>query len=353
MRSDLSLIDWLRGLIDAVRAECRLDARTAVFDVRPETRGETVVLVGETTEAVALDDLLDRARCEVAGEIRDEVVRLPDPALGGARHAVIGSALAPVHAEPAITSTQVSQLVIGQRADLLGATGRWRRVRGEDGYIGWVHHGYLEVGDREWARAWEQGNGAEAVISLGADLVDAVGEALVGLPWGGRLLREPQGIRLPDGRTGELAAGEVVAVDRLSDRFPPRRERIMRTALDWNGSPYVWGGVTPAGVDCSGFVQAVFRMHGIQVGRDSDMQAGVGTRIQIDDDFDALRPADLLFFAEHEGRIDHVAISLGGSRIVHASLSRGGVAVNDLLGGQPNEEELRHIFVLACALVPD
>src|SRR5690606_25745539 len=146
------------------------------------------------------------------------------------------------------------------------------------------------------------------------------------LPWGARVVRFSQGqYELPDGRRGTIGSGEVVAVDRLADWFPPRGDSVTRTARRWIGAPYLWGGVTTGGVDCSGLVQAVFWLHGVALPRDSDQQSHIGAEVDPGENFDQLNPGDLLFFSENSQRVTHVAISLGGSHIVHSALSNGGV----------------------------
>jgi cell wall-associated NlpC family hydrolase len=98
-------------------------------------------------------------------------------------------------------------------------------------------------------------------------------------------------------------------------------------------------------VDCSGLVQAVYRTHGVELPRDSDQQAAVGAELEPREDFSTLRAGDLLFFAEQRNRISHVAISAGGSRILHSALGNGGVRFNDLLGDSPYERELLTLLV--------
>ena len=107
------------------------------------------------------------------------------------------------------------------------------------------------------------------------------------------------------------------------------------------------------GADCSGLVQAVFWMHGVALPRDSDMQSRMGERILPTADFSDLNPGDLLFFSETPARVSHVAVSLGGSHIVHAALSNGGVEVNDLGGEQDLEVRLRDVFTCAQRVLPD
>jgi gamma-D-glutamyl-L-lysine dipeptidyl-peptidase len=341
-------------LVRAFEEERGFDPRTTIFDVRVEQRDGALAVVGETTEPEAVEQLVERLAAEQGTAAIDDVLRLPDPALGTELHALVRAAVAPVHGTARVSSAQVSQYVLGHRLELLSRHDAWWRVRGEDGYIGWVHHGYLQTGDAEWAQAWERGEEGESMVSLGAELVDEAGRGIIRLPWGARVIRDaPRRFRLPDGRHGELGAGELVEVDRLVDWFPPRGESVTRTARRWSGTPYLWGGVTMAGADCSGFVQSVYWMHGVALPRDSDQQARLGTPIDVGPEFEELRAGDLLFFSERPERITHIAISLGGSRIIHSALSNGGVQENDLLGGREVERNLRSIFTCARRVLPD
>jgi len=329
------------------------DFRSGIFDVRVETRDGRLVLSGETTHTDAAEQLLAEAGKVVKTGIVDEIVRLPDPALGAGVYGVVRAAIVPVYLEPSLPAAQISQLVLGMRFDLLARRGDWLRVRAEDGYLGWIHDGYVRLGEREWAERWERGSYGEPVVSLGAELVDEEGNALARLPWGARVLRFGSTYELPDGRRGTVGSGEVVDVDRLADRFPARGDSIARTARRWHGTPYLWGGVTMSGADCSGFAQAVMWMHGIALPRDSDLQARIGVPVDPGEDFSAVRPGDLLFFAAHSARVSHVAISLGGPLIIHSALGNGGVAVNTMTGELDFERRLRRLFTEVRRLLPD
>ena len=341
--------------IEQVWIERCLDPRTAVWDVRVEKRGTRLAVVGATTVPAAIDDLIGRlSEIKTRKFIRDEVVRLPNGHVGNDTYAVVRAALAPVYADPALPAPQITQAVLGARLEPLDGLGNWTRVRLEDGYIGWVHNGYLQFGDYGWAHGWERATRGEPVVSLGAELLDEAGRIFARLPWGARVVRLSQEqYELPDGRRGAIGSGEIVAVDRLADWFPARGDSVTRTARRWVGAPYLWGGVTPGGVDCSGLVQAVFWTHGVAMPRDSDMQSQVGTQIDPGEDFSLLNPGDLLFFSETTARVSHVAISLGGSHIVHSGLSNGGVEVNDLMGDRELETRLRSVFTRAQRVLPD
>lgn len=339
-------------LIDAVRRQYVPDFRSGVFDVQWTERDDVLVLTGQSTHAGAVDELV--RRLEQRGTApRDEVVRLPDPLLGTHRHALVRAASAPIYNAPGLPAPQISQVVIGMRVELLSRDGDWVRIRAEDGYIGWIHDGALALGDDDWAFGWERGTAGEAVVSLGAELADEEGRVIARLPWGGRIVRRAGGLHLPDGRRGSIAHGEIVDVDRLADWFPPRGESVARTARRWFGAPYLWGGITLAGVDCSGFTQAVMWMHGIALPRDSDLQLRTGSNVDVSDGLAAVRAGDLLYFAEPGRRINHVAIALGGSLIIHSALSNGGVDINDLNGAAPLEAKLRAMLVAARRMLPD
>lgn len=111
----------------------------------------------------------------------------------------------------------------------------------------------------------------------------------------------------------------------LAERILAFDARVTHTALRYVGVPYVWGGTSLSGVDCSGFVQAVFEHNGISLPRTADSQFEVGRAVKMRD----LEPGDLVFFETYEAGASHVGIYLGGGRFIHAS-SSDGVRVDDL-----------------------
>ena len=342
-------------IVEEVRKELKLDYRSSIFDVRVEQQGGRLAVLGVTTVPAALEALIARLTgIKDRKYIRDQVQRLPAAGTPGEAFVLVRAAVAPVYGDPALPAPQISQAVLGTRLDLLARVAAWCQVRLEDGYLGWVHHGYLQMGDEEWAYAWERGTRGEPAVSLGAELIDEAGRIFARLPWGARIVRFSQEqYELPDGRRGAIGNGEVVAVDRIADWFPPRGDSVTRTARRWIGVPYLWGGVTTGGVDCSGLVQAVFWLHGIALPRDSDQQSHMGHQIEPGDSFADLVPGDLLFFSETSARVSHVAISLGGPHIVHSALTNGGVEVNDLTGDRELEVRLRSVFTRAQRVLPD
>lgn len=125
--------------------------------------------------------------------------------------------------------------------------------------------------------------------------------------------------------TGEAPAPPASVTFEVARRIFAFDERVTHTALRYIGVPYVWGGTSFGGVDCSGFVYAVFEHNGIDLPRTADSQFEVGRPVSTRD----LQPGDLVFFQTYAPGASHVGIYLGGGRFVHASASDG-VRIDEL-----------------------
>ncbi len=222
----------------------------------------------------------------------------------------VKSAVAPLHGEPRISSPLSSQLVAGDVVTVLEHRGDWVHTRGADAYEGWVHTGYL-MHCTGHENSWR--------LSLGCVVLESDSRQRA-LPFGARVVP-----------MADILSGEVVDAHDIITRFPLDAASIAQTASSrYVGASYMWGGVTPWGCDCSGFVQRVFRLHGIQLPRDAWQQALHGTPVPARAS-DAHAPADLLFFSDRDDqRVTHVGVSLGDGRMAHSGLARGGVVIEQL-----------------------
>jgi hypothetical protein len=221
--------------------------------------------------------------------------------------ATVVAPVAPMLAEPHVSSGQVSQQLAGHAVAVVEDRGDWLLVRGADEYEGWMHRGYLAPG--------VAADGEDRRVSLGC---------VVRTPDGAQRSLPLRAFIAPGER---VEHGDVIHLADLAARFPSRPEAIVRTAVDhFVGTSYQWGGITPWGADCSGFVQSVFALHGTALPRDAWQQARVGR--DASSDMLGARAADLLFFSDRpDGHITHVAIAAGDARLVHLALGRGGYAV--------------------------
>lgn len=161
--------------------------------------------------------------------------------------------------------------------------------------------------------------------------------------FGGRPARRPASPRPASPRTGNARPNTAPRASTPDDSRPTLATvavpataagsalgtRVMPTAQRYLGVRYRYGGSSPTtGFDCSGFVQYVFARHDVELPRTSRLQAVVG--VQVEARVAALRPGDLLFFAENGTRVSHVAIYAGDNRVIHATSSGDGVRYDDL-----------------------
>lgn len=250
--------------------------------------------------------------------------------------ATVRTPVAPMHSEPSIASQMISQQVAGHRVDVVDEEGDWVCVRGEDAYSGWMHLGFLARAPEPSTR---QSRGPSRV-SLGCT-TKATG--------GDRRTLPLRALLAPD---EAVDVGDAIDGRRLFERFPLEGKAITQTAREFFCSTsYLWGGVTPWGADCSGLVQTVFALHGLQLPRDAWQQAEIGA--DAGRDIGDLSAADLLFFSDRaDRRITHVGIALGDRRMVHLALGRGGYAIEQL--DDPKDAyvaKLRERFLMARRVI--
>ena len=255
--------------------------------------------------------------------------------------AICRAAVAPVLAQPTTRAEQVTQLVLGETGSIEERSGDWRRLSLDiDGYSGWVNAGYLQEADTEVAVSWRvRASGWSEGASL---LLD--GRSLP-VPLRARLPVEGTKVVLPDGQRARVAGGKVRTLSEVraeAGTSPPERWALEH----FFGSPYLWGGVTPWGVDCSGLVQTTFAARGMKLPRDSAQQAGCGEQVTPE----AIQPGDLLFFrGETSNGITHVAFAGEDETLVHSTIACGGVVMESWKPGS-RAEYLRSRLVVARRL---
>ena len=310
--------------VDDIRRKWAPDGRLAVFEVSLLPKG----IAGVTSSRDARDAL---RRLANDAELVDKVELIPDHVVDPA--AILTAALAPLQGEPKVSAPRVSEVLHGELLDVLERRDDWLRVRAPDGYIAWLHAGYVAMGPTDWAEDWDERASAR---SLSADILTTDGRRR--LPTGARVALRRGVVELADGQRGAVAAGNVRREQEL--RVEARHLALPELAQKWYaGAPYLWGGRTEWGIDCSGLVQAVYAARGIKLPRDTDQQFSHGEEIVMASDGAGYEAGDLLFFAER-GRVSHVALWAGAGRIVHSALSRGGVGGDLLFGDEPRMQRL-------------
>jgi gamma-D-glutamyl-L-lysine dipeptidyl-peptidase len=254
--------------------------------------------------------------------------------------ALLNRPVADLMSRPSVAAERVSQGLLGEACRVLGEEGDWAQVRVErDGYVGWLQLAALHPApEREVERFISE---ADTLVSaeiaqayMDPQRADVAGK----LPLGLRLPlahREAQlvAVRLPDARVWWLASSDVLPITErptLDADGIARALAMMRRSI---GVPYLWGGCTPFGYDCSGLSQAFYALFGVRIPRDADQQFQAGHEV-----LGPPAPGDLVFFriegtdaeAARHSDVRHVAISLGGEHILHASGRARSVAIDRL-----------------------
>jgi hypothetical protein len=250
---------------------------------------------------------------------------------GRPRHGVVTLASLDVRRRPGHVFELRSQLLVGEVVDVLGISrdGLWWRVRSRtDRYIGWVRSWGVVGTTAARAALWEKRATARVTAPYAAATARPGGGAGVSpLFFNGRVVpgsrkgRHRQ-VELPDGRRGWVIA---LALE-VGRRRPPALVERVESLL---GIPYLWGGRTPLGYDCSGFTQQVLAEQGIPIPRDAALQHRVGRPLARGE---ADRTGDLVFFGALRGPAAHVGIGLGQGYFAHA---RGRVRISSTEPSNP------------------
>lgn len=310
------------------------DLSLNVFDVSLTDSANRWMLNGETTVLAAGEALIAFTDSLLGkGKYQNNFHRLPLPSLGDSNYAIVRVSVAHLREEPRHSAQLVDQNIMGNVLRLLKNRGGWYLVQTEYGYIGWMRRESFYRTDKKGIEKW---NGMQKVRVTALfpivythtnDKSQPVTDVVL------NSLLQYQGkqngwikVSTPDGRTGYIRSSMVTTNITGNVSRDKLRWSIIKTAENMMGIPYLWGGNSSKGNDCSGFTQTVFRANGIRLLRDARQQATEGKEIIPDKNFSNVLPGDLLFFGSGD-RITHVGISLGGAEFIHQS---GDVHINSL-----------------------
>jgi len=213
-------------------------------------------------------------------------------------------AIVPLRLEPNDRSEMTSQVLFGEHFKILERTDKWSRIEmGFDNYTGWI--------DNKQFRAISESDYTKLAATppvLNADLLEYIATP------DNHLLSIPIGSSVTFLDTPTLNKDNFV-FEGLKASGITGKQNIVQTAFMYLHSPYLWGGRTPFGIDCSGFVQIVYKLNGYDLLRDASQQATQGEALSF---IEESEPGDLAFFDNEEGRIIHVGIIMEDNHIIHA-----------------------------------
>jgi len=228
------------------------------------------------------------------------------------KYGICHLSVVPCRAEAADSSEQVTQLLFGELLKVYEKKSSWYRVKlHNDGYECWIDEKQFRfISQKQYDSI------AESKAPILNDLAELVSSSDKGermsILIGSQLSGYNQEKKLLDFGVEQFHF-EGEADEKLNIH---QKDRLKDNALLLLNSPYQWGGRTPFGIDCSGFVQLVYKLNGIQLPRDASQQAKMGQALSF---IEEAEEGDLAFFDNEEGKITHVGILLDGNRIIHAS----------------------------------
>ncbi|MFT4841776.1 MAG: cell wall-associated NlpC family hydrolase [Planctomycetota bacterium] len=301
------------------------DRRTSVFDVTAVLGAKGVTLTGEVHDQQLLQRLLTFYQAGCAVPVIDQLSALPDPTFG-----VVCVSVANLRSKPGHSQELGTQVLLGTPLRILKQAGGWSYVQAPNDYLCWTNDRMQRMDASEFATWRKQ---AKVIItdtfttvlsqaSAGSQAIsDAVAGGLLSLEGErGEFYR----VRYPDGRTGFVAKSAAMPFASWLTDTDDDPKHLIATARRFFGVPYLWGGTSTKGMDCSGFTSTVWFLNGVLLPRDASQQVHAGLAVAIDDAMSQVQPGDLLFFGRRatdnqRERVTHVGISLGGMRFIHAS----------------------------------
>jgi len=240
--------------------------------------------------------------------------------------AICNLAIIPLRAEPSDRSEIVSQVLFGEHFEILETQNQWSKIKLQfDDYEGWVDSKqYQTISEKSFNSL------SNDAIILNSDLVEYVTNST------NTLLPIPLGSSLSFLNYSEINIQNFEFEGMRTSGIKPKSD-LITTAFMYLNAPYLWGGKTPFGIDCSGFTQMVYKLNGYQLLRDASLQSTQGDALSF---IEESEPGDLAFFDNEEGKIIHVGIIMENNYIIHAS---GKVRIDRLDHlGIYNSEQNRH-----------
>ncbi|MFC3414662.1 C40 family peptidase [Algoriphagus hitonicola] len=329
-------------MIMEFQAEVAPDKRVAVWNLTFENDS----LKGETDRLAALEELTGQLD-QNGIKYTDAVTRLPDKALEGKTKAVVTISVANIRSQPKHSAELATQALMGTPLTVLKGNGSWYLVQTPDQYISWVDQAGIQLMTEEELENWHTQNKVVFTPLTGhvwtnpqeeemvSDLV--AGDILTGLGTEGNWKQ----VQLPDGRSGYVEASQMMPWEEWISSRETSMDNLITTAKSMLGVPYLWGGTSIKGMDCSGFTKTIFYLNGQVIPRDASQQINEGEEVDTDKNWENLQVGDLLFFGEkatsdRKERVVHVGMWIGNNEFIH---SRGRVRISSFDPENPNYDE--------------
>ena len=361
--TDSFQLNKVKEIITSVQQRYAPDKRTEVFSVLIADTASMELTV-ETTKPEALEELKSLLhKAKITFLLNEQILpakKLGEMIYGTANLSVCNNRLTPDNA-----SEMVTQILLGTPVKILNRSHGYFLLRTPDGYISWTDDAGIAPMDQSGFKKWQA---TDKVIYTGeyghsyqkpslksnpvSDLVS--GNILQLLGKAKRFYK----VAYPDGRIAYVPLKNATRYQKWIARPNPTAKEVIGTAMTLIGVPYLWGGTSIKGVDCSGFTKTCYFLNGIILPRDASQQALVGEKVDIYDDdtvnmakcLKNLQPGDLLFFGgdinkRYNPKVTHTAIYIGNGEFIQ---SASYVKISSMLSGSLNYDDYQS-RTLVCA----
>ena len=336
--------------IDSVKEAHVPDKRVAIFEIATVPTNDGYIVKGVTNIPEALNALQTKLEKQQIKYI-DSTEVLPSQELEGKVHGVIKVSVANLRGRPAHSAEMVTQAIMGTPIKIFQKEGSWYRIQTPDQYLGWVDSGGLALMDKTQFNEWQGSDKLIYTKTFGNSFekADMASQVVSDLVFGNilQLTAEKDDffeVTYADGKQAHVPKSEAAPYQTWKTQLPYSNEGLVATSKKMLGVPYLWGGTSAKGVDCSGFTKTVYFMNGMIIPRDASQQVHEGILVDVDGDFGKLVPGDLLFFGRKATdstleKATHVGMWLGNNEFIHAA---GDVHISSMEPNAENFDEFNH-----------
>ncbi|PKQ66830.1 hypothetical protein BZG01_09915 [Labilibaculum manganireducens] len=348
--NDSKLLQQANQISHAVKLQIAPDSREAIFNPAFSINKDNgIVVSGETSlpEAkLALFSALEALEVHLV----DSLIVLPEKKLGDKTWGVINLSVVNLRAYPKHSAELVSQSIMGTPVRLLKEENGWYQLQTPDKYIAWVDGAAIAQKTESEMKAWRNSNRVIFLPDFEVVKDPEQNEVVTDLVAGAILEVEKEhqnsyDLTLPDGRRIQVEKSNCELLSDWKTWELKDVSILTKTAKEFLGRPYLWGGTSVKGVDCSGFVKSVYFINGIILARDASLQFLHGDTISPAQGFLKLAEGDLVFFGraktdEKPMKVTHVGMYMSHGEYIHSS---GRVRINSFEPEAENYNDYRSI----------
>ena len=315
--------------ISEVKSEFAADKRVALFHVEVIKNNSKYILKGESDLPDAISALKQKLLAENLDYI-DSIQLLPAKDLEEKTRAIINISVANLRSAPKHSAELATQATLGTPLKVLKKEGGWYYIQTPDKYLSWVDDGGIELMNEQRAVEWKSAAKIIYLKTYGHAYSTNKGKQAVSDMVAGcvlevtKVLNKYYKVKYPDGRQAFVLKSEAEMYNEWLENLEPSTENLVETSKTLMGVPYLWGGTSTKGMDCSGFTKTIYFLNGMVIPRDASQQVRTGKSIDSVLNFESLQKGDLLFFGRKatdstSEKVVHVGMWIGNNEFIHAS----------------------------------